>query len=531
MKKRIICLLMVLLSCLFLFACGGTPIETRQTIADESGFAQSPHKIISLYNELIKDEQFGLNNIGDILVDEYGVKADLEIPDSTYLVDVHFDKDGETCSPNDEELIPDRIVVFAVGSKGEMDALEIPETMRKMLAAFLYLSDSNTDYETALQKASDVFHNDSGNETWISCGNLDCYYDVAYMYPGTNLDSCWLRLHLKNAGSAYTPPEKGPSKTPVLGLPERFYSWSVSAQSRVNTSAQFYVADGWIYGEYMSGNGAQLVKTRTDLTDWTVLDKTTTPYFITVKDGYIYYFDCTRKNERSISKMRVSGSDKEIIVDNLNPDSRFIILDDTIYFSRDVNSNGDRKDLQHLYSCDLNGKNIREVISRPVYCWQILLDGILYQDDMDGESLHTCRLDGSDDIKLFQGPVYDPVYNGEYIYYRTANSNQDGYIICRILNDGTNKEIILGSEFGVTDYVLTDDYIFFIDKNDDYRIYRTDLDGNHLTLIVQDKYCRRIAVFGEAIIYQQMESDLKYVNSNFICNIDGSGKTEFKNYN
>ena len=531
MNKRFRWILFVLAACMLLTACGDAA-GSKQLIANKTGINVTAEELVNRYNALIDDGSLDLKPEDKVNVDEYGVSATMAVPNANYLVSFYCKAGDDICKFKDDERIPDNLFAFSMGSYSDMTALKIPEKMERILAEILYLSNRSMSYDSAVQQAATVVtgHNDN-DRAWINCGNIDCFYDVSYMYPGSGLDSCFMRLAVKNAGMEYDLPRKGADNTPVLGLPAWYYEESLELQGRRANGSNFCIEEGWIYGEYL-GDKAYLVKARAaDLSDWTKLARTT-PYYIQIKNGYIYYIDCSTENKFSLCRMRTSGSEVECLVDKLDKGSdsgaSFAIMGDTIYYSANVGSRKERDKLQHLFCCDLDGKNVVEVLNKPVYCWQVFPDGILYQDDLDGESLHKCRLDGTEDEKLVQGPVYYSIYNGYQIYYTKPNAAGDGLNLWRCNADGSNREKVIDDPITVGEFILSDEYIFFVDMNDSLRVYRTDLDGNDLTLVVQQKYCRRLELFGDVLKYQVAEKKKGNAKANYFCLLDGSGRVEFK---
>ena len=65
-----------------------------------------------------------------------------------------------------------------------------------------------------------------------------------------------------------------------------------------------------------------------------------------------------------------------------------------------------------------------------------------------------------------------------------------------------------------------------IDDSD--RLYRINKDGSELTLITQDKNVSAVCLLGDRIKYTKLTSDGKYVDKMYLCDLDGSGKTELR---
>ena len=65
--------------------------------------------------------------------------------------------------------------------------------------------------------------------------------------------------------------------------------------------------------------------------------------------------------------------------------------------------------------------------------------------------------------------------------------------------------------------------------DDSDRLYRIDKDGTDLTLITQDTNIRYVNLFDSIIKYTKYEDGYEFIEDNYFCNYDGSGKWVFRN--
>ncbi len=398
----------------------------------------------------------------------------------------------------------------------------------------VFLTACNTQHQHTWSEA-----NCTAPKTCVECGAiegvpLDHEWNIYDNYLSCAVCSKIMELNLSDE-------ETEVSLTSLSGIPfDNTQSASeyidLFDQNNIKNTAIFLEHDGWIYGQGFDYNGkSQFVKVRTDGSDWTVLDSGTVAN-IHVIDGYVYYTkDYSSSEKTGIYKMRASGTDKKLIVEAVG---NMQIYDGSIYYSNNVTYETIESDEGysivspkdcHLYKCDLNGKNITKIISKPVFYHYVFDDKILYQDDNDKSSLHMCDLDGKNDIKINDQFSFCPIYDGEFIYYTSDESAADSESplqIWKVRPDGSENQKVAPYSTD-SSIVLSNKYIYFINSDDGYRIYRINKDGSNLTLITQDGNIGIVQLFGNSIGYRKYSDDLKYVDGNYFCNYDGSGKWDF----
>lgn len=317
---------------------------------------------------------------------------------------------------------------------------------------------------------------------------------------------------------------------------------SLMEQNKQQARGNFLIQDARIYGttsnRARSGNSweNQLCSAmRADPFSWNTWDDRTVllsgddpiRYLTLATNGYLYFMQ-RYDGEGAIYRMPQSGGTTEWIADAYG---EMQIVEDYIYYAAsDTSELSDHEpgavlaEEAHLYRCDLDGKNVTEIISKPTFNFFVFDQCILYQDDNDGESLHLCKLDGSEDKKLNNVRSYSPIYDGEFIYYRVQNDAAQ-FTLWRMRPSGGEAEQV--SNHTVRDFQITDTSIYFINGDDNYRIYRMDKDGKNVVLVVDEEQTYGLQVVGDMLTY--LVQGFNYRPIRYCCNLDGSDNGEFGN--
>ncbi|MBQ6501483.1 MAG: DUF5050 domain-containing protein [Mogibacterium sp.] len=70
---------------------------------------------------------------------------------------------------------------------------------------------------------------------------------------------------------------------------------------------------------------------------------------------------------------------------------------------------------------------------------------------------------------------------------------------------------------------VKEDRLYFINANDECRLYSIDKNGENISLVSQDPYCWAPCIYDDKLIYI-CSDNYEYVEDIFICNLDGSSK-------
>lgn len=297
----------------------------------------------------------------------------------------------------------------------------------------------------------------------------------------------------------------------------------IEQQNRIQNISLYLIQDNWVYGWTPNENRMPITaKVRLDGTDYTpILDFGGCD--ISIEEGFVYVSKGGNESG-GIYKVRTSGEDVQQIISVDSPTIQ--VSSGYIYYTPGTyNKDGNHSGQCHLYRCKMDGSEIEEIISKPVFYWCVLNNMVLYQDDADNESLHLYSIDTKIDQKINDQPSYCPIYDGEYIYYTSSISEgSEGSNLWKVKPDGSSNQKI--GDYKVFDNMaLYQNYIYFSNTDDNDRIYRIDKTGNNLLQITQDKNCVRLAFFGNYLTYVAYGENYKYIDKTILCNPDGSNAT------
>ena len=210
-----------------------------------------------------------------------------------------------------------------------------------------------------------------------------------------------------------------------------FKSDDFVAMSVHHAGGEFAVGNDMIYGRgYKNGHGV-LMAISQNLENKKVIADVTASNLI-LKDDEIYFIDISQDGvSGNISKINTDGSEWDSILDA----NAFTLqlFNDKFYFT-EIESG-----VYNFYSCNLDGSDKDPILQGNVFYPYVIDDRIIYQNDNDNETLHIYKLSDESDERITNTVSYNPVYNGEYIYY-VAKENENMYL-ARINPDGGKEEI------------------------------------------------------------------------------------------
>ena len=309
--------------------------------------------------------------------------------------------------------------------------------------------------------------------------------------------------------------------------PETHYTENQIEMSNYMNEGSVLVADGWVYtvGYDTSVECGTLTKMRTDGSEKTVLSKKGSPSYITIQGEYIYVV-LTSDDSRDLYRLRLGGEDQAKLIKNVR---FFRILDDYMYYCT-VESDDNNKTVA-FYRADLEGKNKELVLDKEIYNPYLLGDELYYQDDADKETVHKYCLSTKEDERVTDTYTYSYVLNDDCMYC-VENDNSildEDYVGSLVKIDlQTREKTVLydGVSIDINSLAALDDELYFINANDECRIYRIDKSGDNINLISQDDYCGNILVFDNQIAYGDWEENYEIFDHYYLTNKDGSDKTD-----
>lgn len=181
--------------------------------------------------------------------------------------------------------------------------------------------------------------------------------------------------------------------------------------------------------------------------------------------SYLYYEDYNNSRGTYLTKIKIDKSDKTTVADYIiNPVS---YINGIIYF------NGTTDD-HALYTLNTNGDAINKIwdgnIWNPVY-----QDGYVYYMDVSGD-YRLCRYSPSENaVEILTNDRIDyfNVYD-YYIYYQKSSASEPA--LKRMYIDGSNAETVAG---GVYENInITSQYVYFSQYDEDVPVYKTPTYGS-----------------------------------------------------
>lgn len=229
-------------------------------------------------------------------------------------------------------------------------------------------------------------------------------------------------------------------------------------------------------------------------------------------DGYIYFANLS--DAHYLYRMNADGSDPEKLVDV--PVAYINSAGDYLYFYFD--DPGGTKFMG--VSGRMSGIYRLKKGERDFVCLDKCTSGVLslvgstlfyeHYDNTHGMQLYQSSLDGKEKGLAVAEIINPACVIGGDIYYSEQDSQK-----LKLYRPGTTEGQIF-MDYAVYNPVLDGDYLYFMNMNDDYRLYRYSLSGGTLTKIT-DERIDTFNVYGGTIFYQRNQ-DPALIRVNF----DGS---------
>ena len=212
---------------------------------------------------------------------------------------------------------------------------------------------------------------------------------------------------------------------------------------------------------------------------------------------YIYYLNVDNYN---IMRMKTDGTDKETVIEDVDP-QKFVIENDWIYYFDDGN----------FYKIKTNGKDKKILSQKSIESYEIVGNWIYYSYKNEGKYiLAKMKTDGSDITKIDEDAAKNFFVNDNKIYYFKENFDFDNYNFAyemySIKTNGKDKEKIteLSEEVDVDTINFAKKYVYFVKSSDGdtVEIYRIKLNGKEETKITDvNGYTTNINIFDDWIYY------------------------------
>lgn len=287
------------------------------------------------------------------------------------------------------------------------------------------------------------------------------------------------------------------------------------------------LSNGWVYtiGWGVDTSKPLFLKMRSDGSDDSVLRYYEAPNYIYVKGEYIYAV-LQGDSGSNVYRYRLGGDEEKLIIENAD---YLQMVGDSMYYCKCEKSDIG-KTINYCKS-DLNGKNEEVVLDKEIYYPYLIENQLYYQDDADNETIHLYDLETKEDKRITDKRTYQYVLNDDYMYcieYDGAkdDKNDKGKLVK--VNLATLEREVLYDGALDGSLAIKDDRIFFINDNDECRIYSIDKNGENISLVTQDNYSWAPCIYEDKMIYMDGANDYEYVDNIYICNLDGSDKKSLK---
>lgn len=361
---------------------------------------------------------------------------------------------------------------------------------------------SMADCGSFIQKGLDASANLPDNTYKTTVG--DYLITISFSYVTGNMYTAGFQMQFKEGGSSGS----GSGVIPTayrISIPSGQVNSSLEYQSEVQNHCYYCARGGYLYGAGTASHGAPSL-TRWDfpgLDSQRELIAFRNRYVVLMPycDGsYIYYL------QDGVCRISTSGRGNTQL---LSERCYFQVTDKYIYYT-------DSDDRLCRMSKDGYGQTV--ILNKPVFCWFVFGDGILYQDDRDGETLHVCDLSGKNDVKLNSLHSWNPIFDGEFIYYAGSSTSDSTYAsLYRMRPDGSENTRLCSQTPG--NIAVYGNYVFFINYDDSDRIYRINKDGKNLVCVVDSPDCNHIQIIGGRLAYAIVRDNI--VGGCYVCDLNG----------
>lgn len=221
-------------------------------------------------------------------------------------------------------------------------------------------------------------------------------------------------------------------------------------------------------------------------------------------DGYVYFSNAY--DQRKLYRMKPDGSELKRIADV--PVEFINVYDDTIYFYQTPGADNQIFGLGGLYGIcwtDINGRAGMNVYDKSI-CNSLTMCGpkLYYQhyESSEGITLYEVDLNSGDKKKISDKEVFcsTPV-NGKLMTYNP----ELGYSLS-LFNTDTDQYELFDQNTRAYNIIVDGNYIYFMDIDDSYKIYRMGINDYRKTKVVDEKV-DLFNVYGDYIYYQKSGPD------------------------
>ena len=241
-------------------------------------------------------------------------------------------------------------------------------------------------------------------------------------------------------------------------------------------------------------------------------------YYLNLVGNDIYYIDAIDNN---IMKMATNGKDKQIIIENVDV-ALMTVKNGYIYYF----------DNSYFYRVKTNGENKQRISNKTLDNYQIIENAIYYSYLEDGNySIYKMDLDGENNKKIQTecGKEFCVISKSIYYIYEKNESSITTHELYKMSTKGENKNKLadISGLLDLSTINFSRNGIYYA-KRDGIRglgIYKLELNGKSETKIIDVKgYSTKINVNGNSIYYP--DTDESGILQVFTINKNGKGNKE-----
>ncbi|MDF2542129.1 MAG: hypothetical protein K0S47_1847 [Herbinix sp.] len=286
----------------------------------------------------------------------------------------------------------------------------------------------------------------------------------------------------------------------------------------INNGGLFCERDGKIYFSNDNDNGSLYVMSSL-CTNIKKLYKDKTA-FINVDDNYIYYLRANNTKENSsgsvlvfnntgVYRINQNGSGIKGICND--PGSYITLAGNYLYFQRYQADIG-----LDFIRYKIDGKDERQLFEEPVIPAGVLANQLYYTNVSKDHNLQSLDLSSFTSNTVITANMAMPFVTSNYIYYINLD---DKYSIYRIGMDGSDNTKLVKERCSTYNITLDQKYLIYqVDNGKNNRICRLNLETMEEEIIMEGNF-KQIHVTENYIFFKQFED-----NTNYILNADGTGK-------
>lgn len=277
-----------------------------------------------------------------------------------------------------------------------------------------------------------------------------------------------------------------------------------NTSGNLNNSGFSVEKDGWIYYvglENSNTDGIYKINSNGENKQ-----KVTSDYglYLNKSGKFLYYLDAA-DGKYNIVKVQTDGTNKEVIIDNVDT-SKITVINDWIYYFKDFN----------FYKTKTNGEEKQILSKKSIDNYEINGDWIYYSYINDGKYvIAKMRTNGEDVIKIDNDSSNIFFINNNDIYYIYESYNEEksehNYELYKVKTNGEKKEKItnIGKNVKLENINFDGEKIYYLkaNENNELAMYSIKLNGKDESKIVDIQGFSTMININDGWIYYTDQND------------------------